>query len=72
MKITREIYKDYKRTEINRVKEGLLLGGYWNDLLNRAYLKADLDQWNEPKLTRLSNNSFQLYRCGVLIVFKIK
>jgi hypothetical protein len=71
MKITREVFKDYKRTEKVTIKTGLLLSGYFNDLLNRAYLKADLDHWNEPRLTRLSNRSFQLYRCGVLFVFKI-
>lgn len=73
MKITREIYNsDYTLNEKGVVKEGRFISGYFNDLLNRAYYKADMNSRNEPNLTRLSNKSFQLYRYGKLFVFKIK
>jgi len=72
MKVTREIFKDYKLISKSILKEGVFLSGYFNDLLNRAYTKANKDQWNEPKLTRLSNKSFQIYRNDLLFVFKIK
>lgn len=73
MKIIREIYNsDYKLSEKGVIKEGSFISGYFNDLLNRAYSKADINSRNEPNLTRLSNKSFQLYRYGKLFVFKIK
>lgn len=72
MKVTREIFKDYKLVSKSVLKEGVFLSGYFNDLLNRAYTKANKDQWNEPKLTRLSNKAFQIYRNDLLFVFKIK
>ena len=72
MKIIRQIFNsDYKEISKTVIKEGNMLSGYFNDLLNRAYTKANKDQWGEPKLTRLTNKSFQLYILDKLFLFKI-
>jgi hypothetical protein len=72
MKIIRKIYNsDYTLSEKGIIREGKFLAGYFDNLLNRSYDKADKNSRNEPNLIRLSNKSFQFYRMGKLFVFKI-
>lgn len=72
-KITRKIFDENDKLSENIIlKTGNSITGYFNDLLWRAYNKADRNSWDEPKLTRLSNRSFQIYRFGKCMLFELK